>query len=125
MWLHITFVFPIFTLSPFHSIASFQLAIFILSSSSFSATTTKSSAYSSSHGSPVATCFVIACITIIKNKGLSTAPWWTPNFTSKSSDKPFPTLTAVLASTYVRGIFRVFQVGGHCPPTACQKVGGQ
>ena len=25
----------------------------------------------------------------------------------------------------VRGIFRVFQVGGHCPPTACHKVGGQ
>ena len=25
----------------------------------------------------------------------------------------------------IRGIFRVFQVGGHCPPTACQKVGGQ
>ena len=37
----------------------------------------------------------------LHSQGQSTAPWWTPTFTSKSSEKPFPTLTAVLASTYV------------------------
>src|SRR5206468_1477367 len=69
-------------------------------SPSDSAINTRSSAYNNSHGSPHLNCIDSASNTIINNKELSTEPWCTPTFTSKSSLMLSLTLTAVFTSSY-------------------------
>ena len=45
---------------------------------------TRSSAYRSSQGTPARNSSDKASSTMMKSKGLSTDPWWTPTFTSNS-----------------------------------------
>src|SRR5206468_8415686 len=70
-------------------------------SSSDSAINTRSSAYNNSHGSPHLDCIDSASNTIINNRGLSTEPWCTPTFTSKSSLILSFALTAVFTPSYI------------------------
>ena len=78
---HKTLVFLTFTLSPFSSSPSFQFFNLTFRSASDSATMTRSSACSSSHGQPVLNSRDRASTTIIKRSGLSTDPWHTPSET--------------------------------------------
>ena len=72
-----TFVFPLLTLGPFCSIPVFQLSNFLSSSSILSAISTRSSAYSSSQGSPVLNTLESASKTMLNSRGLKTEPWCT------------------------------------------------
>ena len=62
------------------SFLSFSL---LISSSSVSAITAKSSAYSSSHGRATLNSLDMASMTITNNSGLNPDPWCIPTFTSK------------------------------------------
>ena len=81
---HITLVFSSFILRPLSLRHSFHFLNFSFSSSHFP-TSTRSSAYSISHGRPSLSVCVTASITIMKNSGLSTEPWYTPTFTPNHS----------------------------------------
>ena len=59
--------------------------VFSFSSSSHFHTSTRSSAYSISHGRLSLTLCVTASITIMKSSGLSTEPWCTPTLTPNHS----------------------------------------
>ena len=95
-----TTVFPAFTLSPF-SMASFHIKSLLTHSSRESAMMTRSSAYRSSQGTPALNSRDKASSTMMKSKGLSTDPWWTPTFTSNSLLKPSPTRTRLRALAYI------------------------
>ena len=70
------FVFPAFTLSPFFSIASFQVrSLLTCHSSSDSVMIIRSSALRSSQGTPERNSHDKASSTMMKNSGLSTDPW--------------------------------------------------
>ena len=77
-----TFVFPAFTLNPFFSMASFHIKSLLTHSYRESAMMTRSSAYRSSQGTPAQNSHDKFSSTMMKSKGLSTDPWWTPTFTS-------------------------------------------
>ena len=64
---------------------SFHFLNFSFSSSSHFPTSTRSSAYSISHGRPSLTLCVTASITIMKSSVLSTEPWCTPTLTPNHS----------------------------------------
>ena len=83
-----TFVFPAFTLNPLFSMASFHIKSLLTHSSRESAMMTRSSAYRSSQGTPARNSRDKASNTMMKSKGLSMDPWWTPTFTSNSLLKP-------------------------------------
>ena len=104
------FVFPAFTLSPFFSIASFQVRSLQTHSSSDSAMITRSSAYRSSQGIPERNSRDKASSTMMESSGLSTDPWWTPTFTSNSSLYPSPTWTWLCAFAYITCTSRTIQV---------------
>ena len=69
-----TFVFPVFTLNPFFSMASFHIKSLLTHSSSESAMMKRSSAYRSSQGTPARNSHDNASSTMMKSKGLSTDP---------------------------------------------------
>ena len=96
-----TFVFPAFTLNPFFSMASFHIKSLLTHSSRESAMMTRSSAYRSSQGTPARNSRDKASSTMLKSKGLSTDPWWTPTYTSNSLLKPSPTRTRLRALAYI------------------------
>ena len=89
--------FQAFTLSH-----SFHFLNFSFNSSSHFHASTRSSAYSISHGRPSLTLCVTASITTMKSSELSTEPWCTPTFTQNHSltDPPCG-LTLVLACLYM------------------------
>src|SRR5206468_4156724 len=70
----ITSLFPTFTFSSFISSPAFHFLIFSNRLSSDSAISTKSSAYSSSHGNPHLAELDNASSTIVNSSGLSTEP---------------------------------------------------
>src|SRR5213080_2067841 len=78
----ITFVLVTFTLSPFFSKAHFQILILASKSFSESANITRSSAYSSSQGSPSLCSLDSASSTMIKSKGPNTDTLCMPTLTS-------------------------------------------
>ena len=81
---------------------SFNFLNFSFSSSSHFPTSTRSSAYSISHGRSSLTLCVTAYITIMKSIGLSTEPWYTPTFTPNHSlTHPPYDLILVLACLYI------------------------
>ena len=82
---HITLVFSSFILRPLSLRHSFHFLNFYFSSSSHFPTSTRSSAYSISHGRPSLTLCVTDSITMMKSSGLSTEPWCTPTFTQNHS----------------------------------------
>ena len=95
------FVFLAFTLSPFSSIAPFQVKSLLIHSSIDSPMTTRSLAYRSSHGTPQRNSRDKASSTMMKSSRLSTEPWSTPTFTSNSSLYPSPIRTRLLALKYI------------------------
>ena len=74
---HMTFVFLMFTLSPFTFNPSFQFFNLIFNSSSDSTTVMRSLVCNSSQGHPFLNSCDRASITMIKRSGLSTDPSWT------------------------------------------------
>ena len=99
---HITLVFSSFILRPLSLRHSFHFLNFSFNSSSHFPTSTRSSAYSISHGRPSLTVCVTASITIMKSNGLSIEPWYTPTFTPNHSlTDPSYDLTLVLACLYM------------------------
>ena len=99
---HITLVFSSFILRPLSLRHSFYFLNFSFSSSSHFPTSTRSSAYSISHGRPSLTLCVTASITIMKSSGLSTESWCTPTFTPNHSlTHPPYDLILVLACLYM------------------------
>ena len=99
--LHTRFVLLTLTRSPFASILSFQIVRFFFKSSNVSDINTRSSALSNSQGQPTLNSLDKASITIMKTRGLSTAPWWTQNLMLNSSlNWPF-TRTQDLAFSYI------------------------
>ena len=99
---NMTFIFPAFTLNPLFSMASFHIKSLLTHSSRESAMMTRSTAYRSSQGTPAQNSRDKASSTMMKSKGLSTDPWWTPTFdTSNSLLKPSPTRTWLRALAYI------------------------
>ena len=96
-----TSIFPAFTLIPFFSMASFHIKSLLTHSSRESAMMTRSFAYRSSQGTPARNSRDKAYSTMMKIKGLSTDPYWTPTFTSNSLMKPLPTGTQLWALAYI------------------------
>ena len=96
-----TFVFPAFTLNPFFSMAYFHIKSLLTHSSRESAMMTRSSAYRSSQGTPARNSRDKGSSTMMKSKGLSTDPWWTPTFTSNSLLKPSQTRTRLHPLAYI------------------------
>ena len=94
------FVFPEFTLNPLFSMASFHIKSLLTHSSWESAMMTRSSAYRSSQETPARNSCDKASSTMMKSKGLSKDPWWTPTFTSNSWLKPL-TWTQLQALAYI------------------------
>ena len=78
----ITLVLFILTLMPLLSTLSFHSFSLLISSSSVSAITAKSSAYSSSYGRATLNSLDMAFMTITNNSGLNAEPWCIPTFTS-------------------------------------------
>ena len=68
---------------PLHSTLSFYSLNLLVSCSSVSAITAKSSAYSSSHGRATLNSLDMASMTVTNNSGLNAEPWCIPTFTSK------------------------------------------
>jgi len=68
---------------PLLSTLSFQSLSLLINTSSVSAITAKSSAYSSSHGRATLNSLDMASMTITNNSGLNAEPWCIPIFTSK------------------------------------------
>ena len=99
---HITLVFSSFIFRPLSLRHSFHFLNFSFSSSSHFPTSTRSSAYSISHGRPSLTLYVTAYITIMKSSGLCTEPWCTPTFIPNHSlTHPPYDLILVLACLYM------------------------
>ena len=96
-----SFVFFMLTLSPLFSIPFFHAFSLVMHSSSVSAITGRSSAYSSSQGTSGQNSHESPSSTSIKSRGLKTEPWcmWTPTQNS-SLYCPF-TLTWLLAFVYM------------------------
>ena len=85
---------------------SFHSLSLLISYSSVSAITAKSSAYSSSHGRATLNSLDMASMTITNNSGLNPEPWCIPTFTSKPLLLPQTVLTTVFApafSNYISG----------------------
>ena len=102
---HITLVLSSFILRPLslrHSFHFLNSSFHFFNSSSHLPTSTRSSAYSISHGRPSLTLYVTASVTIMKSSGLSTEPWCTPTLTPDHSltDLPYD-LILVLACLYM------------------------
>ena len=94
-----SFVFFMLTLSPLRSIPSFHTFNLAMHYSSESAITARSSAYRSSHGTPVRNWRERASSTRMKSKGLRTDPWCTP---TPNSLLYWPlTQTRLLTSVYM------------------------
>ena len=77
----VLFILTLMTLLSTLSFHSFSL---LISSSSVSVITAKSSAYSSSQGRATLNSLDIASMTIMNNNGLNPEPWCIPTFTSKN-----------------------------------------
>ena len=76
--LTITSVFPVFTFSPLLSIPICHFSHLLWRSFSESAMIARSSAKSSSHGSPFLHSSLIVSSTMVKRKGLRPDLWWSP-----------------------------------------------
>ena len=74
-----------------------------------SAMMTRLSAYRSSPGTPEQNSSDKASSTMMKSKGLSTDPWWSPTFTSNSWLKPTPTQTQLHTLVYIPWTNRTIQ----------------
>ena len=99
---HITLVLSSFIFRPLSLRHSFHFLNFSFNSSSHFPTSTRSSAYSISHGRPSLTLCVTASITMMKSSGLSTEPWCTPIFTPNHSlTHPSYDLILVVACLYM------------------------
>ena len=92
------------TLMPLLSTLSFSL---LISSSSVSAITAKSSAYSSSHGRGTLNSVDMASMTITNNNGLNPEPWCIPCLATNTHpfNGPFPGLTRWAGTRKVKPIW--------------------
>ena len=93
--LTITSVFPVFTFSPLLSIPIRHFSDLLWRSSSESAMIARSSAKSSSHGSPFLHSSLIVPSTMVKRKGLRPDPWWSPTSISNWPVLPWAVRTSV------------------------------
>ena len=83
--LHTSFVSLTLTWSPFALVLFFQIMSFFFKSSNVSVINTKSSAQRNFQEQPSLNSFDKSSMTIMKGRGLSTAPWWIPTLILSSS----------------------------------------
>ena len=99
-----SFCCPLFCTLSFHSLS------LLITSSSVSAITTKSSSYNSSQGKATLNYLDMASMTITDNSGLNAEPWCLPSFTLKMICNDFFLVVKVNCWTSVSNIIKSIRI---------------